>query len=188
MFNRRYTPPGERKETTKEETPRNPVALFDLDGTLARKDYNYWDPAPCPDTWCWNRFEDTMYNAPVIKEVADMYRYYEDKFIGMLGARLIVCTARPSYLREMTLAWFDKNKLPIREENLFMMGPHYFEKMENAKHGHASIEEVQAEFKRKVVETLLGQHSEIIVAFDDSTPNVKLFREYNIPTVQVHYE
>lgn len=146
------------------------AVIFDLDGTIACTKDAY-EGIDHPDLWSWDIFEKKMINAPVIDGIQKLWEMYQNHSI-----EIIVLTARPYFLRNMTNKYLSDNN--FTNYKLIMMGAEWFKKQEKQRSKH-DVSVIQSKFKEESV-SLINDKYNILAAFDDSKQNVDMFRDNNI--------
>ena len=136
--------------------------IVDLDGTLSdAAGRQHFLDAPRKQ---WDAFFDAAGDDPVIAEIATL--------LGLLDPALqvILLTARPMRVRDLTLAWLATNQL--RWDLLVMRPSRDFRSSPDA--------------KRDAVRDLLRHGFAVELAFDDDPRNVEMFHAEGIPCVYLH--
>lgn len=138
------------------------AVVVDIDGVLAdaqgRQHHLSWGRRD------WDSFFDACGEDPVIDEVRAL--------LSLLDASLVVLlvTARPVRVREVTVAWLDEHEL---RWDLLVMRPE----------GERAP---AVEFKRDVVDELLGEGYVLELALEDDPRNRAMYLDAGVPCLYVH--
>jgi phosphoserine phosphatase len=144
------------------------AVVFDLDGVLcnnsAELDLFIRLNEPSESHEDWREWYATLHTYDSHPEYVALARMISDA-----GHKIIILTARPKYLHNMTSSWLEV-QLPFGYHRLSMWD-HESVRWRDAK--TAAIAELIDEFN-------------VRLAFDDSTHWVNLFREHGVPTIFVN--
>lgn len=147
--------------------------------------YTIWDLDNClaDDMWRQDRIEwdkdgderYRAYNSVLIHDELGHGKEFE-LFLKM-GAEPVFFTGRSEYLRESTWEWMHLRKLLVGQPApLIFMRPN----------GHsASPRDLKEAMLRRFFRDHLGFGNRVIAAFDDLPPVVQMYREHNLPAVQL---
>ena len=139
-----------------------PAAVVDIDGVLSDAvSRQHYLEAPRRD---WRAFFDACGDDPVIEEMRVLLDLLDP------GLRVVLLTARPERLHQMTEAWL--RRYEIRWDVLIMRG--------------WGDHEVSREFKEATVAELRAYGFELRIAFEDDRRNVEMFRTAGVPCVYFH--
>jgi len=139
-----------------------PSVLIDIDGVLSdAATRQHYIEAPRRD---WRGFFDACGDDPVIEEVKAMLDLLDR------GIRVILLTARPQRVHELTEAWL--RRYSIRWDLLIMRPWGDYE--------------LARDFKELSVWELRTAGFELRLAFEDDRRNVEMFRAEGIPCLYVH--
>lgn len=139
-----------------------PAVVVDLDGVLSdAASRQHYVEAPVPD---WRAFFDACGDDPVIDEVKVLLDLLEP------GIRVVLLTARPSRVHELTEAWL--HRYEIRWDVLIM----------RAWGDYAAARE----FKRGTLGELRDHGFDLRLAFEDDVRNVEMFHAQGVPCLYVH--
>jgi len=113
----------------------------------------------------WDRFFSDVHADPPIQSLLELLAMVDR------DVAVILLTARPHWVRQMTLDWLAENA--VRWDLLAMRG-------ESDAHIPAR------EFKRATVSQLRDRGFELKVALEDDPGNVAMFNEEGVPCVYIH--
>lgn len=138
------------------------AAIVDIDGVLsdAASRQHFLD-APRAD---WRGFFDACGDDPLIEEVKVLLDELDPDL------RIILLTARPSRVHELTEAWL--KRYDIRWDLLIMRD-----------FGDYSA---AREFKQESVHQLREANFELVIAFEDDRRNVEMLRREGVPCIYIH--
>jgi uncharacterized HAD superfamily protein len=138
------------------------AAVVDIDGVLSDAvSRQHYLEAPRRD---WRAFFDACGDDPVIDEMRVLLDLLDP------GLRVVLLTARPERLHQMTEAWL--RRYEIRWDVLIMRGWGDYE--------------VSRDFKEATVAELRAYGFELRIAFEDDRRNVEMFRTAGVPCVYFH--
>lgn len=138
-----------------------PAVLVDLDGTLsdARGRQHHLERRPKD----WDGFFAAAGDDPLIDQIARLVELLDRDLL------VVLLTARPTKVREATLAWLDRHG--VRWDLLVMRGPRDFRPSHEA--------------KLDAVRALRANGFDIRLAIDDDPRNAAMFRTEGIPCVEL---
>jgi hypothetical protein len=143
--------------------PRSGAAVvFDLDGVLSNAESRqHFLKSPRPD---WEAFFAALDDDPLVEEVGAL--------IGLLSPELaiILLTARPSRVRELTIGWLARHDL--RWDLLVMRRDGDYRP---ARH-----------FKQVAVRDIRERGFELKLCLEDDLRNVEMFRAEGVPSLYIH--
>lgn len=138
------------------------AAVVDIDGVLSDAvSRQHYLEAPRRD---WRAFFDACGDDPVIEEMRVLLDLLDP------GLRIVLLTARPERLHQMTEAWL--RRYEIRWDVLIMRGWGDYE--------------VSRDFKEATVTELRAYGFNLRIAFEDDRRNVEMFRTAGVPCVYFH--
>jgi len=138
------------------------AVIVDLDGTLSdAAGRQHFLDQPRKD---WKAFFDACGDDPVIAEIARLLELLDP------ALTIVLLTARPLRLQEITLGWLDRYEL--RWDVLVMRADRDNRPSPDA--------------KRHAVQQLREHGFELQLAFDDDPRNVDMFHAEGIPCVYLH--
>lgn len=150
--------------------------IFDLDGTLAYPHYR--EKEWCnPNDWDWYLFVECMKDADIIWPIRDLVI----SSLVCTTEYLIIMTARPDFLRDMTKDWLHENGILYHE--LIMMDQASFEHMEKSR-TDGDICQSAADWKERETKKLMKRY-DIELAIDDRIENIRVFEKLGITTLHV---
>ena len=140
-----------------------PAIVVDIDGVLsdAANRQHFLDR----EVKDWRGFFEACADDPVIEEMKVLLDLLDP------GIRVVLLTARPIRLLEITRAWL--HRYEIRWDLLVMR---------DRRRGHES----SLEFKREVVGELRGYGFDVRLGVEDDRRNVEMLRGSDVPTLYVH--
>ena len=149
----------------REPVDTGPAVVFDIDGVLA-------DAAArqhlLDDTGSrrrnWNAFFDAAGEDEVIEEVARLTELLDRDLL------LVLLTARPVRIRDLTLMWLDRHGL---RWDLLVMRP-------------AGDYSPSPDMKRNAVRELWARGLDLRLAFEDDRRNVEVFHAEGVPCIYLH--
>lgn len=134
--------------------------IVDLDGTISSSEpYTHI----LDEKWDWEEFERVAPTAPcnenLVKIIHQMARNER--------AEIIVLTARPYFMKDVTMEWLEKNQ--IGEHYLVMASEEEFKRFEEARPGgYDAISRAQARYKTDVISDLKAKGYRFVCAFEDN--------------------
>lgn len=144
--------------------------------------YTIWDIDNCvaDDKWRQERIEwdkegderYRAYNAVLEHDVVHHKREF-DLFLSM-GAQPVFFTGRSEYLRDATNSWL--------YAGLSLLQPVMYMRPNNSRMTPRALKE---EMLNRFFKEHMGFGNRILAAFDDLPPIVQMYREHNIPAVQL---
>ena len=141
-----------------------PAAVFDLDGVLsdAAGRQHFLDGSTGRKDWL--AFFAASSDDPLIEDVHCL--------LSLLDASLtiVLLTARPTTVREQTLAWLDR--YGVRWDLLVMRPERHYQPA--------------VDFKGAMVKALREAGLDLRIAFEDDRRNVAMFRDAGVPCVYIH--
>ena len=142
-----------------------PAVVFDLDGVLAdaaaRQHLLGGPGSPRRD---WGAFFDAAGEDELIEEVARLTELLDPRLA------LVLLTARPVRIRDLTLAWLGRHGL--RWDLLVMRADRDFSP--------------SPEMKRAAVRHLQSAGLDLRLAFEDDRRNVEMFHAEGVPCIYIH--
>lgn len=145
------------------EVEPGPAVIFDVDGVLANGDHrqHLLDKRGKKD---WKGFFARAGDDALIEEVARLSELLDP------ALRVVLLTARPTTIQELTLAWLERHELTwdllvMRRDRDFSPSP---------------------EAKRHALRQLRERGFEIKLAFDDDRRNVDMFHAEGVPCIYLH--
>jgi len=149
----------------KEPVDAGPAVVFDIDGVLAdAAARQHLLEASGTRRRNWNAFFDAAGEDEVIAEVARLTELLDRDLL------LVLLTARPVRIRDLTLAWLDRHDL--RWDLLVMRAGGDFSP--------------SPEMKRTAVRELQAAGLDLRLAFEDDRRNVEVFHAEGVPCVYIH--
>ena len=145
--------------------PQRPgeAAIVDIDGVLADAAHRQWHlDGPTRD---WVGFFEAASGDALLAHHAELVRCLDP------GLQVVLLTARPFYLRELTLAWIHEHGL--RWDLLALRGPH-----------QDRIHSVR--FKRQALAALRDYGFTPLFALEDDPRIVEMYAGESLPCVYVH--
>jgi phosphoglycolate phosphatase-like HAD superfamily hydrolase len=121
-----------------------------LDGTTGRKD--------------WRAFFAASGDDPLIEDVHSLLSLLDTSLT------IVLLTARPTSVREQTLAWLDRYR--VRWDLLVMRPERQYQPA--------------VDFKGAMVTALRAAGLDLAIAFEDDRRNVAMFRTAGVPCVYIH--
>ena len=121
-----------------------------LDGSTGRKD--------------WRAFFAASGDDPLIEDVHCLLSLLDGSLV------IVLLTARPTTVREQTLAWLDRYR--VRWDLLVMRPERQYQPA--------------VDFKGAMVTALREARLDLEIAFEDDRRNVTMFREAGVPCVYIH--
>jgi beta-phosphoglucomutase-like phosphatase (HAD superfamily) len=149
----------------KEPVDTGPAVVFDIDGVLAdaaARQHLLEDSRTRRRNW--NAFFDAAGEDEVIAEVARLTELLDRDLL------LVLLTARPVRIRDLTLAWLDRHDL--RWDLLVMRADGDFSP--------------SPDMKRTAVRELQAAGLDLRLAFEDDRRNVEVFHAEGVPCVYIH--
>ena len=139
------------------------AAVIDVDGVIS--DAWHRQHHLDGDSKNWDRFFGEVHADPPIRSLISLLAMIDP------NVAVILLTARPHWVRDMTLDWLSEND--VRWDLLAMR---------DQRDGH-----IQArEFKRATVGQLRERGFELLVALEDDPHNVAMFNDEGVPCVYIH--
>ena len=140
------------------------AAVFDLDGVLsdAAGRQHFLDGSTGRKDW--RAFFTASGDDPLIEDV--------HRLLSLLDTSLtiVLLTARPTTVREQTLAWLDRYR--VRWDLLVMRPERQYQPA--------------VDFKGAMVSALRAAGLDLAIAFEDDRRNVDMFRAGGVPCVYIH--
>jgi phosphoglycolate phosphatase-like HAD superfamily hydrolase len=140
------------------------AAVFDLDGVLsdAAGRQHFLDGSTGRKDW--RAFFAASGDDPLIEDV--------HRLLSLLDTSLtiVLLTARPTTVREQTLAWLDRYR--VRWDLLVMRPERQYQPA--------------VDFKGAMVSALRASGLDLAIAFEDDRRNVDMFRAGGVPCVYIH--
>jgi phosphoglycolate phosphatase-like HAD superfamily hydrolase len=140
------------------------AAVFDLDGVLsdAAGRQHFLDGSTGRKDW--RAFFAASGDDPLIEDV--------HRLLSLLDPSLtiVLLTARPTTVREQTLAWLDRYR--VRWDLLVMRPERQYQPA--------------VDFKGAMVSALRAAGLDLAIAFEDDRRNVAMFRAGGVPCVYIH--
>ena len=147
------------------DLPCEPCAavVVDMDGVISNADarQHYLNEPPKD----WRGFFNACDQDPPIEATTTLLRQLDESL------RVILLTARPSWVRDKTLSWLSMHD--IRWDLLILRSP-----------DEDSLS--AGEYKVKSVKELMRRSFDLRVAFEDDPKNVALLGELGLPCVYIH--
>jgi FMN phosphatase YigB (HAD superfamily) len=144
----------------------NNIVLFDIDGTLANCQHRKHFVETSPKNW------DAFFEACDRDEPIEYTNKILDAIVNQGNSMILYATGRPERVREKTKAWLHYNCYDIDDYQLYMR-----------KDGdHRPDHIVKYEILWKIIEDWGRKPS---MVFDDRNSVVKMWRENNVPCLQV---
>ena len=154
--------PGQESWTWRGDEVRGRAAVFDLDGVLSdAAARQHLLEGPRPD---WEAFFAASGDDPPVEDVATL--------LGLLAPHLavVLLTARPSRVRELTLDWLGRHGL--RWDLLVMR--------------RDGDRRPARQFKQEAVRALRRGGLDLRLCFEDDRRNVEAIRAEGVPCVYIH--
>jgi hypothetical protein len=139
------------------------AAVIDIDGVLADAWHrqHHLDGADKN----WDNFFGEAHADPPLQSLIGLLAIIDRDY------SVILLTARPNWVRQMTLDWLGRNE--VRWDLLAMRGE---------TDGYVAA----GEFKRRTVSELRERGFELLIALEDDPNNVAMFNEEGVPCVYIH--
>ena len=139
------------------------AVVADMDGVISDADgRQHFLNEPPKD---WRSFFNACDQDPPIPSTIEMLRQLRPELL------VILLTARPSWVRERTLEWLERQDL--RWDLLVLRSP----------------EEdtlTAGEYKLQSLKELRARGFELVLGFEDDPKNVQIFRDFGLPCVYIH--
>ena len=152
-----------RQQVGKTEDRVRPVAIFDLDGTLAQ--YSHRRGYLVSDNPDWKSFFEAAHFDPLAESVAALFHMVR------MSVPIIVCTGRPEKYRDLTERWLARKGLFVDQV--------YMRSLEDD--GYKS----DATVKRELLQKIREDGWEPMFVFEDRDDVTEMWREEGITCFQL---
>ncbi len=147
----------------KDPVDPGPCAIFDMDGVIS--DASGRQELLVGENRDWDRFFAAADTDVVSEDAAELLG-----ILGSGGLQIVVLTARPDTIRDLTVAWLERHGIPY---DLLVMRPD-------------NDRGTSRTYKRAALADLRTFGFTPRIAFEDDARNVEMFRAEGVPCVYIH--